>query len=84
MERNDAVINGEQPVYPDPMRGAPQDFGNQNASFLPSGLTKREYFAAVAMQGYLAMHGEQSPNRESVANASIMMADELLKAINGK
>jgi hypothetical protein len=53
------------------------------------GLTKREYFAGLAMQGFLA-HGENSsllqaethlPLTRSVAIASVEYADALLAAL---
>lgn len=46
--------NGNLPVYPDPMRGAEPSIVNQSPYELPEGLTKREYFAAMAMQGIIA------------------------------
>jgi len=38
--------NGDHPIYPQ------TDWGNQGIKI--EGLTKREYFAAMAMQGFLA------------------------------
>jgi len=48
------------------------------------GLTKREYFAGLAMQAsdleaYANKYGEDWPNK--VAKDSILMADELLKQL---
>lgn len=45
-------------------------------------LTKREYFAALAMQGLLAHHGAGS-TKFLAANA-VGMADALIAALNGK
>jgi hypothetical protein len=39
--------NKDMPAFPDTMRGAPQTFSNQCPEDLPSGLTKREYLAAL-------------------------------------
>ena len=42
------------------------------------GLTKREYFAAMAMQGLLAHHGDGDYSRDSIASYAVAHADELL------
>lgn len=53
------------------------------------GLTKREYFAAKALQGYIAC-GACNPNNghaimpEDVAKLSVEMADHLIKQLNEK
>lgn len=46
------------------------------------GLTKREYFAGVALQGILA--GDQYANEDETRNArnAVRQADELIKALN--
>jgi len=44
------------------------------------GLTKREYFAAKAMQGFITKH-QGSIDFEHLADAAIMAADELIKAL---
>lgn len=48
------------------------------------GLTKREYFASLAMQGMLAnnLNVPNTPNVEYVARLSVIAADELLKQLN--
>lgn len=45
------------------------------------GLTKREYFAAMAMQGIISnpIHDQY---KSTVAEVSVKMADELIKALN--
>ena len=48
-----------------------------------SGLTKREYFASMAMQGFLAA----SENRHALAGAAqfaVRAADELLEALESE
>lgn len=50
---------------------------------LHTGLTKREYFAAMAMQGILA-YPHTSNNRGDIATESVIIADELLKALESK
>ncbi len=44
------------------------------------GLTKREYFASMAMQGYLSFAAGY--NSEGIAQRSVEVADELIKALN--
>lgn len=49
-------------------------------------LTKREYFAALAMQGLAAfpgsIGGNSNPNARDVAKKSVEYADELIAALN--
>lgn len=47
------------------------------------GLSKREYFAALAMQGLLSYHHpEKSINHESVAREATICADALLTELS--
>ncbi|MCP3684719.1 MAG: hypothetical protein GY861_18785 [bacterium] len=48
------------------------------------GLTKREYFASLAMQGYLANTAPSTiiPSPESVARKALQFADALIKELN--
>jgi hypothetical protein len=46
-----------------------------------TGLTKREYFAAMAMQGYLASFGDAIPNSKHIAEKSVEYADAVLKQL---
>lgn len=46
-----------------------------------SGLTKREYFAGLAMQGILSNTEYINQSRETLVDYSIKMADELLKQL---
>lgn len=45
-----------------------------------SGLTKREYFAAMAMQGFMANDYRATP--ETFAMKAVQMADALIAALN--
>lgn len=45
------------------------------------GLTKREYFAAMAMQGLLAKHGDDDYQAEQIADYAVAHADALLKKL---
>ena len=46
-----------------------------------AGLTKREYFAALAMQGICMNIQNWSRNRDEAAEAAVKMADALLKEL---
>lgn len=83
------ILNGSRPVYPDPMRGADQSLGNQDPYALPIGLTKREYFAAMALQAMISSYPEAKVNTiyipqhdlESLSDQAIEAADLLLKQL---
>lgn len=62
------MINGERAAFP--VVGNDPDFG---------GLTKREYFAAMAMQGLIAGQWHNS-----MAQQAVEFADELLEALEPK
>lgn len=55
-------------------------------SFENVGLTKREYFAAIAMQGLLSTNGSYFPDSQNTgdltATASVKYADALIEALN--
>ena len=65
--------NGDQPAFPllDP-----------NGNFWTAGLSKREYFAVMAMQGWIAC---QEPgftgDEDNIAEKAVKHADALLKAL---
>lgn len=78
--------NGEQPINPQmytqvsetdfqPLKDG-QKTGHERKF---SGLTKREYFAAMAMQGMLAKYGTDYQSQH--AKESVYMADTLLKEL---
>lgn len=46
------------------------------------GLTKREYFAAMALQGIIASCPESYPDREPTAIRALEYADALIKQLN--
>jgi len=50
-------------------------------STVPHGLTKREYFAAMAMQGLLA-NGNYITNYKFLGEESVMFANALIEALN--
>lgn len=60
------------------------EFGD--GTYEETGLTKREYFAAMAMQGLLATNGSYFPDTQNfgelTAIASVKYANALIKALN--
>lgn len=46
------------------------------------GLTKREYFAAMAMQGYTSAGSTGMPNAEDLASYAVQLADALINKLN--
>lgn len=72
--------NGKKPAF----SVALMDNGNATHP-VAMGLTKREYFAAIAMQGLLACPNLSEEKGEVtnqiIANESVYLADRLLKAL---
>ena len=64
-------------AFPRPASHSPE-FGPTHPKL---GLTKREYFAAMAMQGLLSTVPESFNGRE-IAEISVNMADALIEALN--
>ena len=64
--------------------------GNDLVAFVSSeattddnlGLTKREYFAAIAMQGFISILGSSYTSTTRIAEYSIEAADALIKELN--
>jgi hypothetical protein len=55
-----------------------------DGGFYYAGLTKRELFAAMAMQGYVTNgHNLDQPSMKRVADMSVARADALLAALDG-
>ena len=65
------MTNGNEPV-------------NKNDTSVSKGLTKREYFAAMALQGILANSSEiyNLTTYEQYAKYSVLQADALINALN--
>lgn len=59
-------------------------YGNPAMGCVSGGLTKREYFAAMAMQGILANTENSYRSLKSIANSSVEIANELIKALNNE
>lgn len=62
-----------------------EKYGENIAQTLPIGLTKREYFAAMAMQGSCASEsGEWNYQNGEIAKLACARADALIDALNVK
>ena len=64
--------DADMPAYP--IIGATLD-GNE-------GLTKREHFAGLAMQGFISAGHGGMPNASELANYAVRYADALLTELN--
>lgn len=71
--------NPDQPINPVTLY---KTNGDKVVTECFSGLTKREHFAALAMQANLTNIGCNRWNEQKVAERSIAYADELLKQLN--
>lgn len=71
--------NGDKPINPTP--GYDDETGEDKGRWF--GLTKREYFAGLAMQGICAGPiNSQTIGAELISKAAIAIADELLKQLD--
>lgn len=74
------------------MKKMPEEyaFPKDNLNQIQGGLTKREYFAAMAMQGSIAANYHSSPGSINTQEAydharkAVMIADALIKALNAE
>jgi len=67
--------NGDMPAYPVE--------GGQNNGRQPfTGLTKLEYFASVAMQGYISAGSTGMPESDDVASWAVQTAKDLLAELD--
>jgi hypothetical protein len=64
--------NADQPAFANP--GSDHGSGSM-------GLTKREYFAAMAMQGLISSHPDQAHNHNEGVGVALAWADALLKRL---
>ena len=78
--------NSDMPA--NPVRGAdnvPFNMSRGMPPFAATGLTKREHFAAMAMQGLLVNMGRNGySDAKSVSGEALKQADALLKALEGE
>lgn len=75
--------NGDTPAYPLPVAGCIDGgmYTVMEKSHWAGGLTKREYFAAMALQGLIASVKPVSENINLTAEYAIKFADELLNQL---
>jgi len=57
-------------------------YGSENVNINPLGLTKREHFAAMAMQGLLANASAIDYDIDGLSEMSVQAADALITALN--
>lgn len=77
--------NGQKPAQPLNGDKWQKEIGNGVASDEYKGLTKREYLAAMAMQGLLANPGLHNHERFDLSNCAVVAvdcADTLLKQLD--
>ena len=60
----------------------PQTINHQDFIVSGTGLTKREYFAAMAMQGYIANGLANKTDNKTLAIHSVTAANALIEALN--
>lgn len=73
------TISGSDHIYPLYRRETPEKW------IVTDGLTKREHFASMAMQGLVAHYGyEEAPvtSSEEMAQWSVKLADALIHELN--
>ena len=71
------IINKFQPAF------ASVGYGSDGQSYFQEGLTKREYIAAMAMQGLLAKYTLNTPSDQTtIAQLSVELADVLLNEMS--
>ncbi len=76
MENNETKAN-------EPAFSKPAFYHPDGAIDLPNnGLTKREYFAAMAMQGALANKSAHKRTIEMITESSVRLSDALIKELN--
>jgi hypothetical protein len=78
--------NADMPAMPQPIAANNHEvIDTTEYSSENGGLTKREHFAALAMQGILSNKCYEPPRRiriEGMAKDAVMAADELLKQLS--
>jgi len=73
-------INGDEPMMPTEQYFSDGEIGN-----LKGGLTIRQYYAGLAMQGIIRFGFDNTMGKgmfEAIANDSVTAADKLIEALN--
>lgn len=79
------MTNGKDPINSnsfDPQIDAKGGISNERISEINKGLTKREYFAAMAMQGILSSGRTDITDSIRIAELSVYQSDVLIKSLN--
>jgi hypothetical protein len=77
----DRVISKSPTIPGSPLNPQILKFGD-GSEIVNMGLTKREYFAAMAMQGYLSGEMFRQFSRDEIIAKAVMAADALIEALN--
>ena len=72
------MTNGNEPINPEMGSIGDEDRGGKGIYYNHRGLTKREYFAAAALQGLIVK------GYEAAARDAVRYADALIDALNAK
>lgn len=73
--------NASTPINPIILESSVNELGIDEVRDCYGGLTKREYFAGLAMQGMLANDASSNIKVDILAQSSVMFSDALLKAL---
>lgn len=73
------MITGNEPAMPYAVGGKTL---NGADDYIADGLSIREYFAALAMQGYLSGYPNYEPEPEEVAKRAVSIANALIAELN--
>lgn len=60
----------------------PEGLHRTHPAYYQKGISKREYFAAMAMQGLLASMGDHCVSADKIAEFAVGHADNLLEALS--
>jgi hypothetical protein len=75
--------NADMPAMPQPIAANENEFlDTKEYSEGNSGLTKREHFAGLAMQGLITLKGRDCSDTEITAMQCVRMADALLAQLD--
>ncbi|TFD96694.1 hypothetical protein E2605_07695 [Dysgonomonas capnocytophagoides] len=69
-------------VFPTSQENYTTQRGTYNPDYMSSGLTKRELFAAMAMQGILANPERIGGKDQELTQYSVILADALINELN--
>ncbi len=75
------MTNGDDKAFQDKTIFTTIVDGKTESAVMPDGLTKREYFAAMAMQGIIGTVSADD-YAHGIAEDAVDLADELIKALN--